>query len=237
MDSFIKKIFDDKSDELVHLQFQKFSRGEFKNKAVLNLNISKAGLSISTTPEYANDLVRMLSEKLGDKKTKVTGVLVSTRDLTGILDFVDKKQFMGIKQYIIDKEMSGKEIIELCDKFPQSFIGLSFSTPDTELKIKPKAPKSAKPSTKSDEKPKADFCKVKTIDKNLVRNFIFDSEVNLETNKKIEIVHDFIIEDIILPKDEKDFAKMREMAKRKGKIVRRLSIDGKAIKKEKNFMA
>jgi hypothetical protein len=33
-----------------------------------------------------------------------------------------------------------------------------FSLPDYELKIKPKAPKSAKPSTSGEKEAKADFC-------------------------------------------------------------------------------
>lgn len=242
MDCFLKKIFDEKNlngeDEFVHLQFMKFSRGEFKQKACLNLNVGKGKYSVSTTPEYGNELVRMMAEKLGNNKTKVTGVIVSTRDLTGELNFVNKKQFMGVKQYVIDSEMNGSEMIKLCDKFPQSFIGLSFKVSESEeLKIKPKAPKSAKPSTSAEEKPKVDFCKLYTQDKNLVKNLVFDSEVNLDSAKKVEIQHDFIITDIILPKGEKDPARIRELAKRKGKIVRRLNIDEKELKKEREFLA
>ena len=44
-----------------------------------------------------------MAEKLGDGITQVKGIVVSTRDLTGELDFQDKKQFMGVKQYILDK--------------------------------------------------------------------------------------------------------------------------------------
>ena len=240
MDCFIKKIFDSKIDDFVHLQFQKFSRGEFKGRAVVIASNSKGKYKVFTTPEYANELVRTVAEKIGNNKTKVTGIVVSTRDLQGELDFINKKQFMGIKQYVIEKEMTGKEIIDICDRFPQSFIGLSFSSGDTELKIKPKAPKSAKPSTKADEKPKADFCKLITNDKNIAKNILFDSEINIDAFKKAEIKHDFIITDIVVPnelKNEKDFAKIREMSRRKGKIVRHLNIDGKSLKKEANFEA
>jgi hypothetical protein len=149
---------------------------------------------------------------------------------------------MGVKQYIIDKEMSGTEILSLCEKLPSSFIGLSFKTSDTELKVKPKAPKSAKPSTKGEEKPKVDFCKLKTSDKNIVEGLVFDEEA--KDFDVVEISHDFIIEQIVMPSEEElgehkgDFAKIREMAKRKGKIVRNLTInEQKEIKKEKDFEA
>ena len=241
MDSFIKKIFDGKSenDILIHNQFQKFSRGEFKNRAMMNFSRSKERYSIITSSEFANELVRAAAEKIGGSRVKVTGGIITTADLTGKLEFSGKKQFMGVKQYVIDKEMTGNEILEICDKFPLAFTALSFIAHDgTELKIKPKAPKSAKPSTKGgDEAPKVDFCKLYTRDKNLARAFVFDKEIDLDNVKKAEISNIFVIEDIILPKGEKDFARMRELAKRKGKVLRTIKIDGREIKKEADFLA
>ena len=176
MDFFIKKIFDGKSenDELVHLQFQKFSGGNFKDRAIVIAKHNSNKFSVSTTAEYANELVRILAEKLGDNKSYVTGVIVSTRNLNGELDYQSKKQFIGVNQYIINKEMSGNEILELCNKLPISFIGLSFNVYNSELKIKPKTPKFAKPSSKGEEKLKVDFCKLKTLDKEIIDNLIFD---------------------------------------------------------------
>lgn len=239
MDFFITKIFEDKAtnDELTHLQFQKFSRGEFKGRAVVIAKNSGGKYVISTSAEYGNEFVRFLAEKLGENKTNVSGVIVSTRDLTGELDFVNKKQFMSVKQYMIDKELSGKDIIALCDKLPTAFFGLSFSVGHTDLKIKPKAPKSGKPSTKGEETSKADFCKIKTTDIELVHSLIFDAEAH--HFKHIEITHEFIIQEIIIGdelKKEKNFALIREKAQRKGKIVRKLKVDGKDIVKEKEFV-
>jgi hypothetical protein len=236
MDSFIKKIFDGKTDNLVHIQFQKFSRGEFKDKAVILYSHSKEKYSLSTTYEYSNDFARALAEKLGDTKTKITGVIVSTRDLTGQLNFVGKKQFAGVKQYILDGDMSGKEIIGLLDKLPTAFFALSFKVGETELKTKPKAPISGKPSTKADAAPKADFCKLYTSDKNFLKSFVFDSEIN-ENVKKAEINHVFHVLDITLPKGETDPVQIREKAIRKGKIVRTIKIEENATKKEHDFVA
>jgi len=235
MDFFIKKIFDGKSDNLVHLQFQKYSKGEFKNKACVKVTNSGNKFSMATGYEYANELVRAVADKLGNNKTHVTGGIITTRDLQGEIDFKDKKQFMGVKQYVMDKEMTGKEIMAICDKLPTSFIALSFIAGDTELKIKAKAPKSAKPSTKVEEKPKIDFCKLITTDRNLFQAMIFEPE--LQNVKKAEIYHDLIITDIILPKGENDFAKMREMAKRKGKVVRKIFVDEKETRREAGFEA
>jgi len=243
MDSFIKKIFDingkKECDNLAHGQFQKFSRGEFRDKAVILYSKGKDKTTLSTSYEYANEFVRALAEQLGGSKTKVTGVIVSTRDLTGQINFTNKKQFAGVKQYVIDYEMSGDEIINLCNKFPTAFFALSMVVGNSELKTKPKAPISGKPSTKGADAPiKADFCKFYTTDKNLIGSFVFDSEI-LDNNlvKKAEIKHVFSITDIEIPKGETDPLKMRELAKRKGKIIRTVTIDGKVTQKEANFTA
>lgn len=232
--NFIKKIFDNKIDESVHLQFQKFSKGEFKNKALIKAKNSAGKYTIATTYEFANEMIRDLANKLNGK-TKVTGVVVSTNDLKGQLDFVGIKQFMGVKQYQIDKEMSGEEITNLLNSFPKAFFGLSFKTADSELKIKPKAPKSAKPSTKPDEKPNPDFCKLITTDKQLGESFIFEKPF-----KQATVSHHFIIKDIVIPqelKNEKDFSIIREKSRRKGIVVREGEIDEVKFKKEVDFEA
>ncbi|MDO8622998.1 MAG: hypothetical protein Q7R52_02035 [archaeon] len=230
--NFIKKVFDNKVDESVHSQFQKFSKGEFRGKAIIQAKNSSGKYTINTTYEFANGLVKNMAEKLGNNKTSITGAIVSTNDLTGQLDFEDKKQFMGVKQYKINKEMSGKEIIELINKFPKAFFALSFNVGENILKIKAKAPKSAKPSTKGEEMPKANFCKLITKDKGIALEFIFEGDF-----KKAEIKHTFFIIDIVPPKEESDFAIIRELAKRKGKIVREGTIDERKIKTEKDFEA
>jgi len=232
--NFVKKIFDEKPDEFVHLQFQKFGKGEFKDKALISAKNSKGKYVIYTSYEFANEIVRMLAEKLGDKETKVSGAIITTSDLTNQLNFKTKKQFQGVKNYAIEEIFSGKKIIELLDRFPKAFFALSFEIPekDISVKIKPKAPKSAKPKTKED-KPKADFCKITTRDKEILKDFIFEQQ----EFKQAKARHEFIITDLIIPSDEKDYLKIREEAKRKGKVIRYTIIDGKEIKNEKEFIA
>lgn len=227
--NFIKKIFDKRVDEFAHIQFQKFSKGEFRDRAVINAKYSKGKYTIFCGAEFANELVYNMAKKLGNNKTSITGVIVSTQDLKGQLDFSSVKQFQGVKQYGISKEMSGNEIISLMNKFPKNFFALTFSVGDSELKIKAKAPKSGKPASSKESEagqgPKADFCKIVTTDANIGKSFIFD----VPSFEKADINHTYFIKELILPKDEKDFAKIRELAKRKGEIVRKALIDGKEI--------
>jgi len=232
--NFIKKIVDKEIDESVHLQFQKFSRGKFKNRAILKVKKSQDKYTINSSPEFSNELVRIMAEKLGNEKTQVTGAIVSTSDLSGKIKFKEKKQFQGVKRYLIDNEMEGEEILSLLKEFPKTFFALSFQVDEKNiLKTKPKAPKTGKPG-KGNEKPKANFCKLITNDSQLGKSFIFEKD----DFKSAEIEHDFIVEKITLPEtDEKDFAKIREMAKREGKIIRYSNIDGVEAKKEYEFIA
>ena len=234
--NFIKKIFDNKIDNDVHMQFQKYSRGEFRNKAEIFAKQSKGKFTINTSADFANDLVKDMARKLGNEKINVTGAVISTSDLTNRIKFKTKKQFQGVKNYGIDEEMSGNEILGLLDEFPKTFFALSFKTADSELKIKPKAPKSGKPGKETEERKKPDFCKLTTTDKHLALDFIFEKS----DFKKVEINHTYFIEEIKIPnelKNEKDFAVVREKSLRKGKVVRVAKIDGEMRKSEKGFEA
>jgi len=234
--NFIKKVQEKNFDEAVHLQFQKFSKGEFRNRALIEAKNSNGNYTIKTSAEFANELVRDLAEKLGNNKTKVTGSIIGTNDLKGILEFKKISQFQGVKNYSIEQEMSGAEIINLINKFPKNFFALSFSVGENILKIKPKAPKSGKPGTKGDETPKIDFCNFKTNDKKIAESFVFENP----EFKTAKIVHDFLINSIEVPaelKTSEDFALIREKSKRVGKILRKVEIDGQKTQKELELSA
>ncbi len=229
--NFIKQIFDEKTDEKTHLQFQKFSRGKFINRALLEIKNSKGKYTLKTSPEFANYLVGLVAEKIGNKKTRITGAIISTQKLEGRINFKEKKQFQGVKRYLIDEEKTGEEIQSLLKEFPLNFFALSFKDEESEtiLKIKPKAPKSGKPG--KNKEVKASFCTLKTSDKKIIKDFLFEKS----EFKVARVNHTFLIEEIIFPKGEKDFSKIREFAKRKGKIIRRAVIDEKEYNSEKEF--
>ena len=232
--NFIKRIFDKETDDSVHLQFLKFSRGKFRDRALIKAKHSKNTYRITTSSEFANELVRVVARKLGDERTLVKGAIVTTLNLD--IDFKDKKQFQGVKRYIIESEMSGREIIELLDKFPKAFFALTFESSDSKLKIKPKAPKSGKPKSKGGKKPKPNFCRLVTTDSQLGQSFVFEKS----DFREAEISHDFLIDKIVIPeelKNEADFSKVRERAKRKGKIARYAIIDDREMNSEAEFEA
>ena len=222
MDFFVHKLYKNSGDALSHLQFEKFSRGIFADRAIVQAKFSKGNYSFVTTSEYASDIIRACAVELGPKKTMVTGVIISTKPLPSNIIHHGISQFMGVKKYSISGEYSGNEIIAMCDSVPRAFVALTFSTGQSELKIKPKAPKSAKPSKPGEDGPKVDFCKLKTTNPDFAKKLFFE----VSEFKTAEARHNFEITDIEIPTGEPDPVKMREKSIRTGKVVRKLKVDG-----------
>lgn len=232
MESFLKNIFAGKSDESAHNEFIKFSKGIFTNRYLMQAKKQKSQWAIKTSSEFANFLVSKCLEKTHGE-IAVKGLIVCTFDLKDEIPFeIEKvKQFMGVKQYVINTKVNAQKLLDLTNKFPRVFYALSFSTPNCDLKIKPKMPKSGKPSTKAKEEPKADFCSLKTNEKEIIDDLFFD----FPNFKEIFIKHTIKIDEIILPQGIDDPKKMRELAKRKGQIIREISIDKREEKKQADF--
>ncbi|MEK6844030.1 MAG: hypothetical protein AABX83_01240 [Nanoarchaeota archaeon] len=233
MENFLKKIFSRHFDNTVHEELIKFGRGMFQNKYLVEAKKQKSLWGIKTGAEFANFLVKKCLEEVKGE-IDVTGAIICTTDLRKDLKFnIERiKQFAGVKQHIINTKVSVSNLLETMAKYPRAFYALSFSTPDNTLKIKAKAPKSGKPGKKGgQEEPKADFCSLKTSKKELVDELIFD----FHDFKEIRIKHTLIIDSVILPQGVNDPVKIRELAKKKGKIIRYIKVDGRDETKEAEF--
>ncbi len=236
MESFLKKIAENKSDDDVHAEFIKFSKGIFENRYLINAKKQKDKFNIKTSAEFANYFVKSCLENLEkDDKIDIKGVIISTFDISKEVNFEisNVKKYMGIQQLVINTKTRAEEILKLMNKYPKVFYGLSFSGEDFELKIKEKAPKSGKPSSNGKDAPKADFCSLKTTNKKIIDDLLFD----IPEFKEVYVNHTIKINEIEIPKSIDDPQKMREMSKRKGVLVRKIKADGKEIVKEYNFEA
>ncbi len=232
--SVLKKIFDGKTDEEVHSDFVKFSRGVFDNRYLVEAKRQKDRWNIKTGAEFANFLVRTcLQEVKGEVEVK--GVIVAAFSVDKEAEFpIERiKQFMGIKQAVVSAKTTADKILKLMDKYPKAFYALSFSTPLSELKIKPKAPKSAKPAASGDKEASADFCIIKTSNQSIAQDLLF----GLPDFSKASIRHTLNIKEIVLPKNINDPAQLRGLAKKKGTIKRIARFDGKEVIKEVGFEA
>lgn len=233
----MKKIFEGDFDEEVHSDFLKFGRGEYKDKYLIDAKLQGGGkFAIKTGPEFANFLVKKCLEKVSGK-IKVKGVIVSTTDLRDEIPFEIKKasNFQGVRKFQIETELDVQEIISLMEKYPRVFFALSFSGDDFDLKIKPKGPKSSKPGKESEDGPKAEFCTLKTKDRTIVEELLF----GVEDFKEVSVNHFINVEGIVYPKNLAELkpAEVREQAKRKGKITRKVIADGKEKISEAEFIA
>jgi len=243
MNSVINRVLNGNFDGEVHNDFVKFGRGVFKDKYLIDAKRQKGGIwSIKTSAEFANYLVKScanenINSNDGSEPLRVTGVIVSTKDLRNELPFpiARVKQFAGVKQAVIDSDIKPSEIIAAIDKFPKAFFALSFSSKLSALKIKPKAPKSAKPSPNEEEKPKASFCTLKTTNQLIVNDLLFD--IKEKSFNEVNISHEIEIKNINIPKEISDPVEMREKATREGTIKRKVMLDGNKVSEEEREFA
>jgi len=226
--NFIKKIFhggEEAKDESTHKQFIRFGKGEYGRRAVIGIWKTK-NIKIKSSFEFANDFVLFVARLENSNNVVFDGSIWSKDEIAGL----SGKKKSG--KWVHDvKNFTSSQVKQIADK--AYYFLLNAKGDGIQLKIKGKLPKPGKSESKIDDK----FCQLEISEKYYKaakEDFFWD----LPECKKAEVEHKFIINEIVFPKtNEKDFAKIREMAKRKGKIIRIANVDGKEIKTEKAFEA
>jgi len=220
---FVKNIFQGNIDENVHSQFIRFGRGEYEGRALISCH-KTSKLKLKSSFEYCNNFVYFISN-LGNFNFK--GTIICKEEVKNLGPGGKKKG--GAFFYEVD-DVSSEKIIEIKNKV--SYLLLNCESEKVKLKMKKKLPKPGKPADKVDNK----FCQLEIASdyfQKIKDEFFWD----LADFKKIKIKHKFIIKDIVYPKDEKDFEKIRLLSKRKGKIIREIEVDGKNLVREADFEA
>lgn len=231
--NFIQKVFDKQIDEEVHNQFIRFGKGEYGGRFPVSLHKTKK-VKIKSGFEFANDLVRICT-LLGN--AKVSGIVLSKKDISDVMsqnniegNSESKKGGLFFKNNIPDQELTKEQLAEL--EKVSYFTLLDVEGEDFKLKIKQKLPKPGKKEEKIDNK----FCQFEADLKyySKVKDSLF---WDMPDAKKIVVTHKAFIQDIVMPEGEKDYAKIRELAKRKGKLIRNAIVDGEETSKETDFEA
>jgi hypothetical protein len=212
MESFIKKVLTGKSDEDSHRYFLRFGKGDYKRRFLIKFARGEK-IKVKTSFEFANDLVKFVNE---NKNVKFSGKVLSKAKIEGM----EGRKKAGVFVY----EISECSI----DKFENAYYYL-LDVNDSEivLKIKKALPKPGKNEEKIDD----GFCSLIVESKYwpaLKNAFFWD----VPECKKAEIEHELKINETIIPKGEKDPVRMRELAVRKGFIVRKMMVDEKESSKE-----
>lgn len=225
--NFIEKIIKNRVDGGVHSQFTRFGKGRYEGRACLNLHITNK-IKISGSFEYANDFVELIAE-LG---ARFSGIIFSKQDLdedfvkNGIQAEESKKKDLFV--YIVE-DVPSNIIKEIKDKI--YYMLLDGEGEGISYKSKKKLPKPGKSGeAKIDDK----FCKLEADLKYKARILQW---AGLPECKKCKMNYVFEINEIILPKGEKDPEKLRLNSKRKGKIIRRGEMNKKEILQEFEFEA
>lgn len=219
--NFIKEIFEGEVSESSHRQFTRFGKGEYGGRALLNLWKTSL-VKLKSSFEFANNFV-LFAAGLGN--VSFSGIVLSKDEIEGY----NGKKKEGKFVYEVSN-INSSEVKKLSEQ--ASFLLLNGEGEGIKLKIKTKLPKPGKDEGKVDDK----FCQLE-LDEKYYKQAKEDFFWDLPDGKKINVEHRYIINEIVMPKGETDFAKIRELAKRKGKIVRKASVDGEEIKKEINFEA
>jgi len=220
MDCFIKKIFMNKADDNCHRQFVRFGKGTFSGRAALNLKKGD-NIKLGGSFEWANDFVNLASE-LAD--CKFSGIILSKEELP---EFSGREK-AAVREYAVEN-VSSEKIKEIKDKVYTML--LDGEGQGISLKMKKKLPKPGKSGeAKIDDK----FC---ILEADLKYWNQIKEAFMLPECRKCKINHAFIISEIAMPQGEKDFEKIRLMAKRKGKLIRKSEIDGQEKREEREFEA
>lgn len=233
MDSFfIKRLWQGKDDEKIHRQFIRFSRGEFNKRFAINIWKQPDKIKICTSFELANDIIDFIFSLIS--KANVSGLLLIKNNLEEIKKQIPLQNIKE-KEKISEAEISTILTAEQEKILSENayFMLLDIESEGINLKTKKKL---SKPGKSNEHKVDDKFCILELDGKfwSQVKNeFLFDCG----DGKKFKISHDIIITDIIIPKNEKDFEKLRILAKKKGKIKRIKNIDNKEEISEKDFIA
>ncbi len=221
MSCFIKKIWKGEVDEQVHRQFVRFSKGTFSGRAALSL-AKKDKIKLGGSFEGANDFVIFVAE---NSEAKFSGKILSKVEIP---EFGKAKPKSSVFEYLVEN-IDSEKIKEISENTYSML--LDAESEGISLKMKKKLPKPGKSNElKIDDK----FCILESDLKywEKIKDFFMLPEC-----KKAKVSHTYIISEIILPEGEKDFAKIRELAKRKGEILRKEEIDKQERKEEKEFEA
>ncbi|MBM3200307.1 hypothetical protein FJZ53_05180 [Candidatus Woesearchaeota archaeon] len=219
--NFIRQIVEKKTDDAVHKKLARYGKGEY-DRGILLLSKTKSGIKLKASWDWSNDLFGIVADNI-KKSAEVKGKIIAPRDFKSELG-VDSAFSKRGKLYTaeIEANMTPEQMKSIYDKFKHDFLLLNIKSDDFKLSVKNAIPKPGGAI-------KEDFCSA-SLPLDSLDEFAFDFDKNFSEAK---IVNKFLITELVVPKQyESDFAMARLMAKRKGKLVRVITVDGKEVKKE-----
>ena len=181
--------------------------------------------------EYLDVMFDLMAQCVNEN-VLLNGVIVTKNKIINELNEfgIEPKKVTG-KKYTIQETMSKEKFKEFVNKFNSYFLLLNVKSGKYSISVKKSIPKPGKLVEK--------FVTAKFDLKDLdliKKEFLFD--IKVDNFKDISIKHTYLIDEIIIPDEFKNNPEEARLnAKRKGRIIRKIDIDGKTEEKEIELLA
>ena len=225
---YVKQMFQGKPEEWVHLFFTKYGRGQFDGPYI-EADVGK-DVKFKASVEYSTVLGGLVASGGGD--FAVEGAIYAKKDFRDDLsaigvEFDDKSK---VKKSYFVAELSGDfpsaVLVDIYSKVPHATVLLNFSGTGGKFKCKKKPPKPGGDKVN-------DFCQG-TMSLSALPKLKEEVFFDVGDFKKACVDNKFQIESLVIPPGMSP-ADARLNAKRKGKVLRTVTVDGKQKKSEVPF--
>ncbi|MFH1403346.1 MAG: hypothetical protein ABIH11_03665 [Candidatus Altiarchaeota archaeon] len=219
---FIRGIFGGSVGDGAHGFFTKYGRGDFSGP-VLGVKVGKGVLRVTGSPEYCGGVGWVLAGSV-EGSLDVSGCIYSRVDFRGALsglgvDFLDKTK-KGYYTVELDSELDSGVLKGVYESVGDGFPLLNVKGD------KPWSLSSGKKLPKPGGGVKDNFVKASLGGSALgllMEDLLFDVDGGF---KGASVSHRYVIDEVVAPGDVKDPGEARIRAKRKGKVVRTVVVDG-----------
>ncbi len=235
--NFLVGLLSGHADDPTHSVIARYGRGVFQGPAA-EANVSGGKLKVSGSYLYVPVLGQLLADRCGAGIT-VQGVVVSKADIVSQLEghgleVIEVKKRGGFK-YTVQANLSGSLLHRLYEDLWEPAVLLKSRGAGFSLTTSQSIPK---PNDYSDPS----FCSLTmpASDENQMaafRSIVPGAEAT--TFGSLSVKHIIKIDDILVSKDlaEKPASMVRLMAKRKGVLTRQLTVDGRSVETQHEFVA
>jgi hypothetical protein len=225
---YIKQLLEGKPQEWVHLQFTRYGRGQFDGPA-LEVDVGK-DIKFKGTVEFSTLMAELVASNGGDFKAEgaIFAKIDFREELTKAgIEFDDKsKPKQGFFVAQISGEFPGATIAQLCSKIPHATVLLNLTGAKGKLKCKKKPPK---PGSEKELEFLSGSMDLSAMGR--LKDEVFFGGGDF---KKGKVENEIAISELLIPPGM-GAAEARLNAKRKGKVVRKMTLDGVEKKSEFQF--
>ena len=224
MGNFLKDLFEGKSNDVLHSAFTRYGKGEYE-RLIFSIKKGKS-LIVKSSFDFANEFVN-LAAAYGKGNLSVSGKIICAYDFEKevpceVANYSKRGKLFTAE---ISVELNQEKLKNIYEKFKKNYLLLNISGENVKLKVVKSLPKPG-------GKIKDNFCSA-----NLPIEAKDEFAWDVKDFKELQIKHMVNVQEINVNTElmQKDPAKARLEAIRKGVITRLLTADGKEEKKETQF--